>query len=169
MSEEKDRMGEEKKKKRGPMFVLLVIAGVGLLVILPLVALLLGLGLPAYRETIIAHNETAAYSTVKTLATAQQAYKDHLGRYATFDELIETQLIDKSFAGERPVLDGYAFTMRVTPQTESAAAFYSISADPAEAEGLFPTGRAHFYFDSDISGIRSNDERPAGPRDRPRE
>ncbi len=159
----------EVKKKRGPMFVLFVIAGVGLLIILPLVALLLSLGIPAYRETIVVHNETVAYSTVKTLATAQQAYKDALGRYATFDELIETQLIEKGFAGERPVLDGYAYTMRVTPPTESAEAFYSINADPEQSGGLFPTGRAHFYFDSDISGIRSNGERPAGPRDRPRE
>ncbi|HEX5709088.1 MAG TPA: hypothetical protein VFX96_17435 [Pyrinomonadaceae bacterium] len=162
-------MSEEKKKKRGPMFMLFVVAGVGLLVILPLVALLLGLGIPAYRETIVVRNETVAYQTVKTLATAQHAYKDSLGRYATFDELVETQLIERVFAGERPVLDGYVFTMRVTPPSEGVPAFYSINADPEEAGGWFPTGRARFYFDSEISGIRFNEERTAGPRDRPRE
>lgn len=162
-------MSEEKKKKRGPMFVLLVVGGVGLAVIIPLVALLLGLGIPAYRDTIIVHNETAAYSTVKTLATAQQAYREHFGHYGTFDQLVETQLIERSFAGERPVLEGYAYTMRVNPPSETAGAFYSINADPAEPGGLFPTGRAHFYFDSDISGIRFSEGRQAGPRDRPRE
>jgi hypothetical protein len=159
----------EEKKKRGPWFKLLVVAGVGAAIIVPLAALLVALGVPAYRETIVVHNETAAYSTVKTLATAQQAYKDHLGRYATFDELVETQLIEQGFAGERPVLDGYAFTMRVTPPSDETPAFYSVNADPEEPGGWFPTGRARFYFDSDISGIRFNRERQAGPRDRPRE
>ncbi|HYN84140.1 MAG TPA: hypothetical protein VER32_02735 [Pyrinomonadaceae bacterium] len=159
----------EEKKKRGPMFNLLVVAGVGAAVIVPLVALLLWLGIPAYRETIVTRNESVAYQTVKTVATAQQAYKDHLGRYATFDELVETQLIEPVFAGERPVLDGYAFTMRVTPPSETTPAFYSINADPEQPDGWFPTGRARFYFDSDISGVRFNRERQAGPRDRPRE
>lgn len=157
------------KKKRSPMFVLAVVAGVGLLVILPLVALLVALGIPAYRDTIIVRNETVAYQTIKTVAAAQQAYKDYFGRYGTFDELVGTELIEKGFAGERPVLDGYAFTLKVTPPVDGAPVFYQINADPAESEGLFPTGRNHFYFDSDISGIRFNAERPATPRDRPRE
>ena len=148
---------------------LALVAGLAVLIVAPLVLYLLHIGDTASRRGAIMLNESAAVSTLNTISAAQQAYLEVTGQYATFDQMIEAQVIGPEFAGSAPVIDGYVFTMKVAPGTETQKPFFSVNADPQVAGGDRATGVRHYYLDSNTVGIRVNDERPATASDRPRE
>jgi hypothetical protein len=84
------------------------------------------------------------------------------GKFATFDQLRDAAGLDEKFTGERPVVNGYIFTITLEEPSAARPGFYSITADPQVAEGLTATGTRHFYTDSSIGAIKSTDEnRPA--------
>lgn len=138
-----------------------------LMIVIAIIGILVGVGVPAWRNAVIAGNETAAIQTLKTLATEQRVYFNGRGRtaYGTFDQLIETGSLDKRFVGDAPVVDGYVFTMKVTPKSGSTPPSFTLNADPQQKEGVSASGRRHFYIDSNISGIRTNNEGPASAED----
>jgi hypothetical protein len=112
---------------------------------------------------IKAGNENTAQQTLRSVQTYQAQYASkHKGKFANFDELIRTVGLDQAFAGERPVKNGYIFSMTVEEPSSSKPGFYSITADPQIPEGISATGNQHYYTDSSVGTIKVTDEnRPA--------
>lgn len=134
-----------------------------LMIVIAIIGLLIGVGAIAWGAMIRAGNEAAAAGTIDRIRTYQAQYAGrNRGRFGTFDDLIRTSGLDEQFAGERPVVNGYVFTMVVEDPTDARPGFYSINADPQVAEGVTATGTRHFYTDSSIGTIKATDEnRPA--------
>jgi prepilin-type N-terminal cleavage/methylation domain-containing protein len=139
-----------------------------LMIVIAIIALLIGIGVPAWSSMIKSGNETSAAQTINTMKTLQAQYASkHQGRFApNFDELIKSVQLDEKFKGESPVVNGYVFKMTVQEQTSSKPSFYSLTADPQVPEGIAATGSRHFYFDSNMATTKATEEnRPAKPED----
>jgi len=139
-----------------------------LMIVIAIIALLIGIGVPAWSSMIKSGNETSAAQTINTMKTLQAQYASkHQGRFApNFDELIKSVQLDEKFKGESPVVNGYVFKMTVQEQTSSKPSFYSLTADPQVPEGIAATGTRHFYFDSNMATTKATEEnRPAKPED----
>lgn len=134
-----------------------------LMIVIAIIGLLIGVGTIAWSAVIKAGNETAAAQSIDNIRKfqAQYASRNH-GSFASFDELVAKVGLDDAFKGERPLKNGYIFTMTVQQPTASAPATYSVTADPQVAEGVTATGSRHYYTDSSLSSIKYTDEnRPA--------
>ena len=117
---------------------------------------------------IRAGNETAAAQMIDRIRTYQASYASrNRGKFATFDDLIRVSGLDEKFAGERPVVNGYTFTLTLEEPSNSKPGFYSINADPQVPDGLTSTGTRHFYTDSSIGTIKATDENRPGKADDP--
>lgn len=140
-----------------------------LMIVIAIIGILVGVGIPAWRNATIAGNETAALQTLKTIQTEQRVFFNTKGRtaYGTFDQLIESGALDKRFSGDEPVVDGYKYTMKVVPKSSSQPPSFSINADPQQKDGLTATGKRHFYIDSNVNTIRVNSDGPASADDSP--
>jgi prepilin-type N-terminal cleavage/methylation domain-containing protein len=135
-----------------------------LMIVIAIIALLIGVGVPAWQSMVRSGNETTATQSIQTIKTLQTQYASkHQGKFAAnFDELIKSVQLDPKFAGQNPVVNGYIFTMKVEEQSQTKPAFYSVSADPQVSEGVTATGTRHFYFDSTLGTTKSTEEnRPA--------
>ena len=134
-----------------------------LMIVIAIIGLLIGVGTYAWSSMIQSGNETSAQQAIRNIQTLQAQYASrNKGRFGNFDELIRTVNLDESFTGERPIVNGYIFTLTVEEPTEGRPAYYSINADPQVGEGVTRTGTRHFYTDSTLSTIRGTDEnRPA--------
>ena len=146
----------------------LVVAGVGLLVLIPLAWLALRMWDDTIQRRVMAANESAAITNLENIQAAEQLYFEANGQYGTFQQLIDSGVFQAQVTGDPPVASGYAFTVRVQPKTDTQPAAYSVNADPVRAGGSDATGRRHFYIGSDVIGVRYNDTRPANKDDRPR-
>ena len=140
-----------------------------LMIVIAIIGILVGIGIPAYQAITRSGNEAAAIKTLQTLAVDQRLYnKQHQGNaYGTFDQLISDVNLDKRFAGDAPVVTGYIFTVKITPKASGQSAFYSINADPQKSDGQGATGRNHYYVDANSDTVKVNDTQPAGPDDSP--
>lgn len=130
-----------------------------LMIVIAIIALLIGVGIPAYKAMVNNGNETSAAQSIQTIKTLQIGYAGkHQGKFApSFDELIKSTQLDERFAGENPVINGYVFKLTVQEPSGSKPAFYAINADPQEG-----SGSRHFYFDSTLGTTKSTEEdRPA--------
>ncbi|MBP6003650.1 MAG: prepilin-type N-terminal cleavage/methylation domain-containing protein [Pyrinomonadaceae bacterium] len=134
-----------------------------LMIVIAIIGLLIGVGSIAWSAVIRSGNETTAAQSIDNIRKFQAQYASrNKGSFATFDELIAKVSLDEKFKGERPVVNGYIFTMTVEPASQSRPSSYSITADPQVADGVTATGTRHFYTDSSLSGIKATDEnRPA--------
>ena len=135
-----------------------------LMIVIAIIALLIGVGVPAWQSMVQSGNETAAVQSIDLIRKLQTQYAaKNKGDFApTFDELIKSVRLEDDFAGENPVVNGYVYTLKVQESSGSQPSFYSINADPQVAEGLQATGSRHFYFDSTLGAIKSTEEnRPA--------
>ncbi len=134
-----------------------------LMIVIAIIGLLIGVGSYAWVSMIKAGNENTAAQSITQFRTfeAQYAGKNH-GKFAKFDELINSVGLDEKYKGEQPVVNGYIFTMTVTESSSNKPSFYSVTADPQVPDGPGATGKRHFYTDSNIGSIKSTDEnRPA--------
>ncbi len=134
-----------------------------LMIVIAIIALLIGVGIPAYKQMVNNGNETSAAQSIQTIKTLQIGYAGkHQGKFApNFDELIKSAQLDERFAGENPIVNGYIFKMTVQEPSGTKPAFYSINADPQEGSG---TG--HYYFDSTLGTTKMTQEnRPAKAED----
>jgi prepilin-type N-terminal cleavage/methylation domain-containing protein len=139
-----------------------------LMIVIAIIGILIGVGVPAWRLMVRRGNETAAIQTIDTIRKVQADYAlGHRGEYGSFDDLIKEGALDERFAGDTPVVSGYIFTMKVTPKSSAQPASYSINADPQVADGIAATGRRHFYFDPSLSTTRENPDQPATASDPP--
>jgi hypothetical protein len=146
-----------------------IIAGVGLLVIVPLGWLALRLYDDTIQRRVIAANEAAALTSLENIQAAEQLYFDTNSQYATFRQLIDSGVFQAELNGDPPVAHGYAFTLKTQPKTATQPAAYSVNADPVLSGERDATGRRHFFVSSDVTGVRFNEQRPATKDDKPRQ
>jgi hypothetical protein len=146
----------------------LIVAGVGLLVLVPLSWLALRMYDDMVQRRVIAANESAALTSLEAIQAAEQLYYESKGQYATFQQLLDAGVFAATLDGDPPVAHGYAFTLKVQPKTGAQAATYSVNADPVRDTGRDATGRRHFFISSDVTGVRFNESRPATKDDKPR-
>jgi prepilin-type N-terminal cleavage/methylation domain-containing protein len=139
-----------------------------LMIVIAIIGLLIGVGAIAWGAMIRAGNETAAAQSIDRMRTYQAGYASrNRGKFAKFDDLIRVSGLDEKFAGERPVVNGYVYTLTVEDPSESKPAFYSITADPQVGEGVTATGTRHFYTDSTLGTIKATDENRSAKADDP--
>ena len=134
------------------------------MIVIAIIALLIGVGVPAWQSMVRSGNESAAASSIQTIKTLQAQYASkHQGKFApNFDELIKSVQLDAKFTGQNPVVNGYVFTMKVEEPSATKPSFYSVNADPQVSEGVTATGTRHFYFDSTLGATKQTEEnRPA--------
>ena len=146
----------------------LIVAGVGVLVLVPLGWLALRMWDDTIQRRVIAANESAALTNLENIQAAEQLYYEANGQYGTFQQLIDSGVFQANVSGDPPVASGYVFTVRVQPKTETQPPAYSVNADPVRADGRDATGRRHFFVSSEVIGIRFNESRPATKDDKPR-
>jgi hypothetical protein len=138
-----------------------------LVVIVALVFLFVRMRDDANRRTLIAENEVTARSSMKNIQAAEQLYVETYGQYATFSQLVEAGVFQAPLDGDKLVSEGYVYTIKVTPKTDTSASTYSVNADPVRAFGGDATGHRHFFISSEVTGLRFNEERPATASDKP--
>jgi type IV pilus assembly protein PilE len=141
-----------------------------LMIVIAIIGILVGVAVPAWRNAVIAGNETSAIRTLNTISVEQRTYYNNKGRsgYGTFQQLVENGALDRRFIdGDEPVIEGYKFTMKVTQKSSNQPASFSINADPQQKDGLGATGKRHFYIDSNINTVRVNSNGPATADDSP--
>jgi len=134
-----------------------------LMIVIAIIGLLIGVGAIGWQAANRAGNEAAAAQQMDNIRKyqAQYASRNH-GNFAKFDDLIAKAGLDERFAGERPTVNGYIFTITVVQATGSTPASYSVTADPQVGEGVMASGTRHFYTDTSLSTIKATDEnRPA--------
>jgi prepilin-type N-terminal cleavage/methylation domain-containing protein len=138
-----------------------------LMIVIAIIGILIGVGVPAWKTVVRRGNETAAIKTLQTIRDAQADYSlGHRGEYGSFDQLIKEGSLDDRFAGEKPVMNGYVFTMKVTPKSSAQPAAYTVNADPQVSDGVVAaTGKRHFFIDPSVSTPRENAEQPATATD----
>lgn len=146
-----------------------VVAVVGILVLIPLVWWALRLSDDAHRRRVVAANEVETLSALEGIAAAEQLYLQSYSQYGTFKQLVEAGMFRAPLEGDSLVADGYSFKLKVTPKAEGQTPSFSVNADPLVGAGRDATGRRHFYLDSNLVGIRVNEERPASASDPPRQ
>jgi Tfp pilus assembly protein PilE len=138
-----------------------VIIGV-LVVCLAIAGLVFGAAAIGWKAAVRAGNEAAAMQNLKTIAALEiQYYNTHHREFGTFDDLVSEGFLSARFKGQAPVVDGYVFTLTITPKAENTRARYVLNGDPQDNS----TGTNHFYLDSSSSEIRFNPNRRAGPND----
>lgn len=146
----------------------LIIAGVGLLVLIPLTWLALRMWDDTIQRRVIAANESAALTNLSNIQAAEDAYFRTYDQYGTFQQLIDSGVFQANVTGDPPTASGYVFTVRVQPKTDTQPPSYSVNADPVRADGRDATGRRHFFAGSEVIGVRFNESRPATKDDKPR-
>lgn len=146
-----------------------IVAGVGLLVLIPLVWLAVRMYNDTLQRRVVAANEAATLYTLELIAAAEQIHLQTYGEYGTLRQLTDSGILQAEFSGDPPASAGYVYTVRLTPRAEAAAPAYSVNADPARAGGRGATGRRHFFISSEVIGVRFNEDRPATAADRARQ
>jgi type IV pilus assembly protein PilA len=133
-----------------------------LLIVVAIIGIIAAIAIPNLLASRKAANEASAVSSIRTISTAQQTYRQIYGSNVAFapdlDSLHTNGLIIDGVlsSGQK---SGYSLTMSVAPDFTTFAA----NADP-----LTPgrSGDRHFYTD-DSAVIRFNRAAPAGPEDQP--
>jgi prepilin-type N-terminal cleavage/methylation domain-containing protein len=139
-----------------------------LMIVIAIIGILIGVGVPAWKIIIRRGNETSAIQVLETLRKVQADYSmGHRGEYGTFEQLMKEDLLDDRFKGDKPVINGYVFTLDLTPKSPNQPASFKVNADPQVSEGIGATGKRHFYVDPNMSTIRENLDQPATASDPP--
>jgi prepilin-type N-terminal cleavage/methylation domain-containing protein len=140
-----------------------------LMIVIAIIALLIGVGVPAWQTMVRSGNETTAVQSITSIRTLQASYAArHQGKFAkTFDELIQSASLDDKFKGEKPVVNGYIFILKTDDPSGTTPAKYAITAEPQVSTGLQATGTRYFYFDSTLSTIRFKEGEAANEKSDP--
>jgi len=136
-----------------------------LLIVIAIIGVLVGVGIPAYKASMRKANEAAAVAALNALRVAQAKYViDHKGQYGTFPQLFDEGYVDKRLNYDKPHESGYVFVITLTAKSEDRAATFFINANPEQSQGIGATGRNFFYVDPD-SGICVSRTGPATAAD----
>ncbi len=137
-----------------------------LMIVIAIIGLLIGVGSLAWGSMMRSGNETAAITTLDRIRTFQAQFASrNKGKFANFDQLIQSAGMSEEFAGERPVVNGYIYTMTVEEPSPSKPGFFSVNADPQVPTGVTATGSRFFYTDSSLGTTRYNESQPAKAED----
>jgi prepilin-type N-terminal cleavage/methylation domain-containing protein len=124
-----------------------------LLIVIAIIGILVGIGVPLYKSSLRKANEAAAVGTLNSIRVAQAKYViDHKGQYGTFKQLFEEEYLDKRFNYDQPHERGYIFVITLLPKSEGKAATFSVNANPEQSQGIGATGKNFYYLDPE-SGI----------------
>ena len=146
----------------------LIVAGVGVLVLVPLGWLALRMWDDTIQRRVIAANESSALTNLEQIQAAEDLYFRANGEYGTLRQLADSGIFSSTVSGDPPVASGYVYTVRVQPRTGTQEPSYSVNADPVRFEGRDATGRRFFFISSEVVGIRYNESRPATKDDKVR-
>jgi prepilin-type N-terminal cleavage/methylation domain-containing protein len=139
-----------------------------LMIVIAIIGILIGVGVPAWKIIIRKGNETSAIQTLETIRKLEAGYSmEHRGEYGTIEQLRKDGSLDERFEGDKPVVNGYVFTIKVTPKSSNQPAAFAVNADPQVSDGVGATGKRHFYVDPNVSTTRANEEQPASATDPP--
>ena len=144
----------EQNKRREGGFSL-----IELMIVIAIIGLLIAIGIPAWNSMVRSGNQSAAIQTLQQVIKAQANYRNLKGDYGSFDDLIRDAEFNENFKGDKPVFNGYIYTLKLQKRASGTPPFYSVNADPESPT----TGTRHFYVDSSKSTIKYNDEGEAGP------
>ena len=161
-------MAESSETKRLWITTAIVVV-VGLVVLVLLVLLWFRIRDERINQKVISANEAAALAALESIKAAEQLYFESHGEYATFPQLVEAGVFQAPTKTDVLVSEGYRFTIRVTPKTDTQGPAYGVNADPLRSGGRDATGRRHFFVSSEVTGVRYNEERPATAADKPRQ
>lgn len=107
------------------------------------------------KQSVARANETAALAALHSIAIAQQTYSvSNEGKYATFQQLADSSLLNGNISPTNPEVTDYVLTMEVNDKPG-----YSCKADPKDKPGR------HFYIDSTSREMRVNLTQPATDTD----
>jgi hypothetical protein len=121
-----------------------------------------------FKKSLNVADEAAAIRTLQTIYRAQTEYMlTHAEEYGTFDQLTKDNYLDQRFASATPVVEGYAFTIKLTPKSGGESAAYIINADPKQDDGTPTGGARHLYMDSNSNVVRASAAHPATVNDPP--
>jgi prepilin-type N-terminal cleavage/methylation domain-containing protein len=141
---------------------------VELMIVIAIIGILIGTATYAWRSAQIQGNETSAVKALNTFSVVELQFFNMNNRtFGSMDELLKEGLIDSRFSGNPSVVNGYVYTLKVTPKTTSQQSSYILNADPQQSDGIGATGKNHFYIDSTAATIHVNRNQPAGPNDPP--
>lgn len=146
----------------------LIVAGVGLLVLVPLAWLAQRMWNDTIQRRVMASNESSALTNLEQIQAAEDLYFRVNGEYGTLQQLIDSGIFASTVSSDSPVASGYVYTVRVQPKTDTQPPSYSVNVDPVRPEGRDATGRRHFFASSEVIGIRFNESRPATKDDKVR-
>jgi prepilin-type N-terminal cleavage/methylation domain-containing protein len=136
-----------------------------LLIVIAIIGILVGVFVPAFKNSVRKANEAAAVATLNTVRVAEAKYViDHKGEYGTFQQLFEEGYLDKRFNFDKPHDRGYVFAITLTPRSENTTSSFSVNANPEQSAGLGATGKNFYYIDPD-SGICFSKTGPATAAD----
>jgi type II secretory pathway pseudopilin PulG len=134
--------------------------------VIPILGILIAVGVTAWGAAVRSANEAAAIKSIITIVEQQKLYYNlHQRTFGTFDEMLKGGLLDSRFAGTAPVVDGFVYTMTVTPKSTTQQGAFAVNADPALSEGFGATGKNHFYLNSNNDAVHVNSTQPATARD----
>ena len=133
-----------------------------LMIVIAIIGILISVGVVGWKVAIRKGNEAATIEALNKLREAQVAYAlSHHGEFGTFDQLISDGVVDDKYKGTNPVVNGYIYTLKVTPKSTTAPSNFTCNADPQSSEGVAATGKRHFYIDTVVPAIRENADQPA--------
>lgn len=122
----------------------------------------------AMKKSLNVANEAAAIRTLQTIFRAQTQFMlSHGEEYGSLDDLVKDNYLDQRFAGRTPVVEGYAFTVRLRPRSDGEAAAYAVNADPQQSDETSTGGARHLFMDSSSNVIRANAGQTASASDPP--
>ncbi|HVE55439.1 MAG TPA: prepilin-type N-terminal cleavage/methylation domain-containing protein [Pyrinomonadaceae bacterium] len=134
-----------------------------LMIVIAIIALLIGVGVPAWQSMVRSGNETAAAQTIQSIRTCQASYAGkNKGKFANFADLVKSGCLDgDKFNAEQPVISGYVFSQKIEEMSGTTPAKYSLNVDPQTGSGT-----RHFYYDSTLGAVKvTEDNRPATAQD----
>lgn len=142
---------------------------VELMIVISIIGILVAIGIPAWQASVRSTNEAAAITHLQRISTAQVTYYNTHNRsgYGTFDQLSSGGYLDRRFAGDGPLVDGYIFRLTLTTKSGNQPPGYAVNADPQKPTGLTATGNRFFYIGSDVGVPTSSNEKSATPEDPP--
>jgi prepilin-type N-terminal cleavage/methylation domain-containing protein len=131
-----------------------------LMIVIAIIGLLIGVGSIAWGAMIRSGNESSAATILDRMRMyeAQYAGKNH-GKFASFDQLVQSGVIDSQYAGETPTVNGYVFSIELVEPSGSTPPGYKIYADPQVPDGVTATGSRNFFTSSAIGTIKATDQK----------
>ena len=134
-----------------------------LMIVIAIIGILIGVGIPAWRFMVRNANENAAIQTLRAIRDAQIAYAStHRGEYGTFADLRKDGALDDKYEGDTPVVSGYVLVLKVVRKSPQAPASFTINGNPQQ---VGQTGKRYFYIDEKANSVRSNEDKAATAQD----